>query len=341
MVTTRYTPHLIREDFVDFVLGKVNPLWRWKQACARIEQIKPLPDQMVGITLRPNRHLTTWQPGQFVMLSVPIEGVRHQRAYSIVSLPGEPLQIAIKQQGKVSRFLAEQAKTGMVVDISQPAGYFVLAPDFQQTPLLLIATGSGITPMLPLLRTALPQTTQPVTLIYFSRDPAFRDELNTLAQQYPHFDLRIIQDSAEQPANFSGDLLDELVPDAENRLTYVCAAPVVMQLTRVLWHDRNWQGRLIQESFLPVSVDLDAAEQSVNCRRAMREFKAQGNLLASAEAAGLKPAYGCRMGICNTCVCQKVSGTTRNLLTGELDDQPNRPIRLCITEAVSPLDIDL
>ena len=73
----------------------------------------------------------------------------------------------------------------------------------------------------------------------------------------------------------------------------------------------------------------------------LAEVEAKGNLLASAEAAGLKPAFGCRMGICNTCVCTKVSGTVRNLATGELNDQNNVQIKLCVSEAVSPVQIDL
>ena len=68
---------------------------------------------------------------------------------------------------------------------------------------------------------------------------------------------------------------------------------------------------------------------------------AETNLLSSAEQAGLRPQHGCRMGVCNKCSCTKVSGVTQNLLTGEIEDQPNRPIKLCVSQALSPVTIDL
>ena len=68
------------------------------------------------------------------------------------------------------------------------------------------------------------------------------------------------------------------------------------------------------------------AAQPVIFRRAQHEFLAETNLLSSAEQAGLRPQHGCRMGVCNKCSCTKVSGVTQNLLTGEIEDQPNRPL---------------
>jgi len=173
------------------------------------------------------------------------------------------------------------------------------------------------------------------------RSPAFRTELETLAAEYAHFNLHIIVDSAEQPAYFDEETLDRLCADAVQRQTYVCAAPGLMKATRQIWTKRGWLDRLMQESFLPVTMDVDAQIQPVNFRRSMQEFEGRGNLLASAEAAGLKPSFGCRMGICNTCVCTKLSGAVKNQLTGEIDNQNNVQIKLCVSEAVSPVEIDL
>ena len=334
-----YRPHIIREDFLDFVLGRVNPLWSIRQPKGTITAIETLPDQMVRLTIKPNRHVGRWQSGQFVLLGIQLEGRWQQRAYSIVSLPDQPLQIAIKKQGKVSRYLAEQAQIGEVLLLSQPAGEFTL-PD-QPQPLLLIASGSGITPMLPLLQTALRATDLPVTLMYFSRDPAFLPELEQFRQQYAHFDLQVYASAEASSRLLDIAFLQRQVPDIGQRLTYVCANPALMQLTRDIWQQQGWADRLIQESFLPIRIDTQASRQPVRLRRAMRDIEAQGNLLASAEANGLQPASGCRMGICNTCVCTRVSGSTRNLLTGEITSAPNQPIRLCISEAVSPVELDL
>ncbi|RZA07632.1 MAG: 2Fe-2S iron-sulfur cluster binding domain-containing protein [Moraxellaceae bacterium] len=335
-----YKPHWIREDFVDFVLGKVNPLWTLRRTMARIENIESIADDMIKVTLVSNNKFSQYKPGQFVMVTVRIDGVQHQRAYSLVSSPDDShLVLGIKKQGRVSNYLASQAHRGDVIEITPAMGEFVLKNTDQ--PILLVSAGSGITPMIPLAKQALSRSKQPVTLIYYSRDPAFRAELEQLAAQYAHFDLHIIVDSAAKPAFFDEETLDRLCPDAAKRHTYVCAAPGLMKATRQIWNKRGWNEQITQESFLPVTISDDAQAVPVNFRRSMQSFEGRGNLLASAEAAGLKPAYGCRMGICNTCSCTKVSGAVRNQLTGEINDQNNVQIKLCVSEAVSPVEIDL
>lgn len=335
-----YKPHWVREDFVDFVLAKVNPMWTMRRVMAKIEQVEPIADDMVKVTLSANQKFTSYKPGQFVMVTVRINGVQHQRAYSLVSSPADDrLVLGIKKQGKVSNYMANNAKAGDVIEITQAMGEFVLKD--VDAPVLLISAGSGITPIVPLAKQALSRSSQPVTLIYYSRDPAFRAELEALAAEYPHFNLNIIVDSAEKPAFFDEETLDRLCADAVNHQTYVCAAPGLMKATRQIWSKRGWLESLTQESFLPVTVSPDAEAVPVNFRRSMQTFDGRGNLLASAEAAGLKPSFGCRMGICNTCVCTKVSGAVKNQLTGEIDTQNNVQIKLCVSEAISPVEIDL
>ena len=338
--TNQYKPHWVREDFVDFMLAKVNPLWTLRRSMARIENIEPIADGMIKLTLTPNNKFTAFKPGQFVMLTVRIDGIQHQRAYSLVDSPnGKQLILGIKKQGLVSSYLADNAMVGDVIEITPAMGEFLLKDTLQ--PILLIAAGSGITPMLSLAKQALERSKLSVTLIYYSRDPAFKAELEQLATQHAHFNLHIMVDSSDKPAFFDEEVLDQLCVDAKYRQTYVCAAPSLMKATRQIWKKRGWSEQLTQESFLPVTVSDDAQAVPVNFRRSMQQFEARGNLLASAEAAGLKPSFGCRMGICNTCVCTKVSGAVRNQLTGEINDQNNVQIKLCVSEAVTPVDIDL
>jgi ferredoxin len=68
---------------------------------------------------------------------------------------------------------------------------------------------------------------------------------------------------------------------------------------------------------------------------------AQPTLLAIAEAAGLRPPSGCRMGICHTCTCTKVSGSVRDRVTGAIDARPGSRIRLCVSEPLGPVTLDL
>ncbi len=343
-----YKPHWVREDFVDFVLARVNPLWTVTRTMARIENIEYIEDDMVKITLSTNhllnRRFKTYQAGQYIILTATIAGVRHQRAYSLVSTPEQyakdgKLVIGVKRQGRVSNYLAKQAKIGDVLEITPASGEFVM--DSFTNPSLFLSAGSGITPIVPMIKIALENSKLPVTLIYYSRDPAFRQELETLAAVHNHFSLNIIVDSAEKPAYFDAETLDRLCPDADTRDTYVCAAPGLMKASRELWAARGWSEKMRQESFLPIKIDENAEAQNVNFRRSQREFEAKGNLLASAEAAGLTPAYGCRMGVCNACVCTKVSGAVRNQITGEVNDQNNVQIKLCVNAAISEVVIDL
>jgi ferredoxin-NADP reductase len=343
-----YKPHWIREDFADMVLSQVNPLWTMKRTMARIENIEYIQDDMVKITLSTNhflnRRFKTFKAGQFIMVTVSIAGVRHQRAYSLVCTPEQyakdgKLVIGVKKQGRVSNYLAKQAKIGDTLEITPASGEFSL--NTEPKPSLFISAGSGVTPIVPMIQNALERSKRSVTLIYYSRDPAFRQELEALAAKHFHFSLNIIVDSAEQPAYFNAETLQSLCPDAANRDTYVCAAPGLMKVTREIWADRGWSEKMRQESFLPIKIDENAEAQNVNFRRSQREFEAKGNLLASAEAAGLTPAYGCRMGVCNACVCTKVSGAVRNQITGEINDQNNVQIKLCVNAAISEVVIDL
>lgn len=343
-----YKPHWVREDFADLVLSQVNPLWTLKRTMARVENIEYIEDDMVKITLSTkhlfNRRFKTFQAGQFIMLTASIAGVRHQRAYSLVNTPEQYakdglLVIGVKKQGRVSNYLAKQAKIGDVLEIAPASGSFVL--NSTANPSLFISAGSGITPIVPMVKIALESSKQPVTLIYYSRDPAFRHELELLASKHNHFNLHIIVDSAEKPAFFDAETLDRICPDAARRDTYVCAAPGLMKASREIWAARGWSEKMLQESFLPIKIDENAEAQNVNFRRSQREFEAKGNLLASAEAAGLTPAYGCRMGVCNACVCTKVSGAVRNQVTGEINDQNNVQIKLCVNAAISEVVIDL
>ncbi|MEE1123536.1 MAG: 2Fe-2S iron-sulfur cluster-binding protein, partial [Acinetobacter pseudolwoffii] len=93
--------------------------------------------------------------------------------------------------------------------------------------------------------------------------------------------------------------------------------------------------------YFQIVVDEKIKAQPVQFLRSQQVFQAQSNLLESAENSGLRPAHGCRMGICNTCSCTKVSGSVRNVLTGEVDHGNNTQIKLCISQAMSPVVINL
>ena len=143
-----------------------------------------------------------------------------------------------------------------------------------------------------------------------------------------------------QQQHLTLQLLERTVADFGQRLSYACGAAGMMQSLNQIYQQLGIAQQLKQEYF-QVLVDESASVQPVVFLRAQQEFEANSNLLDSAEQAGLRPAHGCRMGICNTCTCTKVSGSTKNLLTGEIDHDSNTQIKLCISQAVSPVVINL
>ena len=335
----QYQPQWIREDFVDFIAEKINPLWAWKKVKATIVDIQAIAPDFYQIQLQPNHNFQTkaFSAGQSILVTVVIAGVRQQRHYSIVKITETGnIIIAVKRQGKVSNALTHLI-SGSVVEISQAQGDFNLNPS--PNSILLLASGSGITAIYALLQQALTQKISQIDLIYFSRDEAFHAELLQLAEQYPQLHYHYFNTVAQQQ-HLTLQLLERTVADFGQRLSYACGAAGMMQSINQIYQQLGIAQQLKQEYF-QVLVDETASVQPVVFLRAQQQFEAKSNLLDSAEQAGLRPAHGCRMGICNTCTCTKVSGSTKNLLTGEIDHDSNTQIKLCISQAVSPVVINL
>ncbi|CAB1206619.1 ferredoxin reductase [Acinetobacter bouvetii] len=335
----QYQPQWIREDFVDFIAEKINPVWAWKKVKASIVDVHMLSQDFYQIQLQPNHNFRAdaFRAGQSILVTVVIAGVRQQRSYSIVKITAnDNIVIAVKRQGKVSHALTNLA-VGNVVEISQVQGDFTLSSS--QKSVLLLASGSGITAIYALLQQALKQNVAQIDLIYFSRDEAFHRELQQLSEQYSQFQYHHFNTVA-QKQHLTAELLESTVADFRQRQSYACGAAGMMQSLNQIYQDLDISQQLKQEYF-QIHVDETATAQPVVFLRAQQQFEAQTNLLDSAEQAGLKPAHGCRMGICNTCTCTKVSGSTKNLLTGEIDHDSNSQIKLCISQAVSPVTINL
>lgn len=335
----QYHPEWIREDFVDFIAEKINPVWAWKKIKATIIKIRVLSIGFYQIQLRPNRNFKhrQFKGGQSILVTVEIAGVREQRSYSIVKLlENGDIIIAVKQQGKVSNVLTQLA-FGSIVELSQTQGDFVL--ENHTSPLLLIASGSGITAIYSLLLAALKDKSRSIEVIYFSRDEAFYADLEQLYQQNSQFNYHYIN-TLQQKKHLTVELLDSLVPDFQQRQSYVCGSTTMMQSANDIFQDLNIAENLKQEYF-QIAVDESLEAQLVTFIRSQQEFEAKSSLLESAEKAGLRPTHGCRMGMCNTCTCTKVSGSTQNMLTGEINHDANTQIKLCISQAVSPVVINL
>jgi len=132
------------------------------------------------------------------------------------------------------------------------------------------------------------------------------------------------------------------VPDFAERETFACGPPGMLTTLGSLYGARGASERLHTEAFsAKVAASTSGEDVEVRFARAEKSAKGGRTLLAMAESAGLTPKSGCRMGICHTCACKKVSGVTRDVRTGELSTDENVEIRICVSEPVTNVTLDL
>lgn len=337
----------ISPKLFDFWAGQINPLWSLERPLARLVERRPAGRGAATLVLRTNRHWQGMRAGQHVNLGIEIEGRRLLRSYSPTPLDARHVAITVKavDGGRVSRHLVERATPGEVFTLEAAFGEMVL-PD-PPAPLLLLAAGSGITPMRALLRElAARGMPAAVTLLYWARirgDFCFIEELQALAQAHPQLQLDLLATRDPQaPALRIGEYPFEGVAGLAHRHVMACGPAGFVAAAR-----RRLDGRVARfqaEAFTPEApVAGEAGEVEVELARSGRRLRLPRalSLLEGLEAQGLKPKHGCRMGICNSCACGRQSGATRHVLTGERSDEPAVPVRLCVSAPSTDLILDL
>jgi stearoyl-CoA 9-desaturase NADPH oxidoreductase len=338
---------------VDGYLEQIDPLLVRGEGRAEVLRVERLTPESVTLTLRPNRVWRGFQAGQFVRVSVEIDGVRHERCYSPASREGRgELEITVKRHpdGLVSNFLVDRVRRGMVLGLSAAEGDFRL-PRQRPGSVLLIGGGSGMTPLIAMLRTLLAEDYRgSLALLHYAPDPEraiYREELVRLAAERANFKLlrsyTRMPGLGELDGHFSPDHLPEADPCFAQAETFACGPPSLLDAVRNTWAN-GFEHRLHVESFVPPTLLPvgEVGEGAIRFEESGVEVENSGaSLLEQAEAAGLSPAYGCRMGICHTCSCRKLAGTHKNLITGELSSAPDEEIQLCVSAALGNLAVEL
>ena len=323
----------------DFWASRVSRTWAWERPLARIVGRQPASSDAVTLVLRPNRHFRGLLAGQHVSLGVEIDGRRLSRSYSPSPAPGGRLEITVKavDGGRVSQHLCRDARVGDVLDIGPAFGTMTL-PASPDTPLLWLAAGSGITPMLALLREAATRAQRaPVTLLYWARtrdELCFADELRALPAPIA---VRLLL-TGEGDARLDAAHLEPFL--AEGTQVYACGPGGFVERARTLAGSNAFLGEAFS---LPAMVSGDTGSVAVTLAKSGRIVQVPRGqaLLPALEAAGLRPAHGCRMGICNTCACGKSAGATHHLPSGDVDPEAASALRLCINAATTDLVLDL
>jgi stearoyl-CoA 9-desaturase NADPH oxidoreductase len=339
---------------VDRYLEIVRPLLVRHDVRAEVTAVHSQTPKSVTLRLRPNENWRGIRAGQFVGLSVSIDGVRETRPYSPAGSQHArdgtlELTVSTHPEGRVSRHLRDHARPGMIVGLSQAEGEFLL-PDTLPERVLLISGGSGITPVMAMLRTLCDQGfAGEIGFLNYARSSAlalYGAELDRLAER--HDALRVARgftrgQGVPLVGRFHREHLGAVISEHADAATFVCGPPTLIDAVRAVWRQDGLSEPVVETFTQPaLSFDTDGAEGCVSFLSSGAEAANSGlPLLEQAEDAGLTPEYGCRMGICNTCSCRKRSGVVRNVLTGEISSARDEQIRICVSVPVGDVALHL
>jgi stearoyl-CoA 9-desaturase NADPH oxidoreductase len=340
---------------VDGYLEQIRPTWSRQDCRAEVTATRNETPDSITLSLRANRAWKGFRAGQFLQLGIEIDAVRRSRCYSPSSAAGDSreLEITVKAhpEGLVSNFLIERARPGMTVALEQADGDFCL-PDRRPDRLLLISGGSGITPVMSMLRTMCAEGhAGPITFLHFAPDherAIYSDELELLAARHPN--VRLVRSYTQAPGEgeLDGHLdavkLARAEPEYPTFETFACGPPALLDSVREIWAADGLESRLHIESFVPPTLLPESGVAGGSIHFASSDVRLENSgasLLEQAEGAGLTPETGCRMGICHTCSCRKSAGTVKNLATGEVSSGEDEEIQICVSAPLGDVVVDL
>jgi stearoyl-CoA 9-desaturase NADPH oxidoreductase len=343
-----FTSPLLPDDYLELV----NPLWSTRELRGRIERVERETLDSVTVLIKPGWEWPGHRPGQYVRLGIEVDGIHHWRAYSLTSGPGRAdgciaITPKLVESGKVSPFLFGRVKPGAIVRLGGVEGTFVL-PDPVPERLLFISAGSGITPVISMLRHLSAEgRLRDVVHVHSSRSPEsviFAPELAELQERHPGYrlELRITGRSGR----LTPELLDRTCPDWHERESFLCGPSGLLETMTAHWSASGLGERLHVEHFQPdarVGDGERGAGGTISFRKSRLQASSDGEqpILLAGEEAGATLPFGCRMGICHSCVGRLCSGQVRDLRTGRVHGQPGELLRTCVNAPEGAVEIDL
>jgi stearoyl-CoA 9-desaturase NADPH oxidoreductase len=344
--------------FINSAARRINPLHQTTEIGARVVQVIDETPNCKTFVLQTN---TRWpgkrwpghQAGQHTSVTLTLDGRKLSRTFTISSAPSKDGRVSItvkhtnanNRRISVSNGMFGQLKTGAILSLSPPSGDFTL-PISASKKLLMLSAGSGITPMMAMLRSLDLSTSPTIEFIHVCRNESdfiFAIELRNLAARHPALHLTLHYSGVS--GRFDPVKLAPQLPDLAQHVLYVCGPNAFADDTERALRAAGITQRIHRESFGGfAATDSDALENhALHLNNTKQSFtvSSQSNLLSAMESAGLNPVFGCRIGICRTCQCVKRSGVVKNLRTGEISDAPNELIALCVSAARSPIELTI
>ncbi|WP_435769590.1 ferredoxin reductase [Nocardioides sp. SYSU DS0651] len=345
-VGSKLTTPLHPDDY----LRLLNPLWSSRELRGRIEEVVPETDDAATIAIRPG---WGWhydhKPGQYVGIGIPVDGRFQWRSYSVSSPPQRrrgliTITVRAMPEGLLSSHLVNGVEPGTIVRLALPEGDFVL-PDPPPPRILFLVGGSGVTPVMAMLRTLDRRGTMPDVVMHYSSPTEdrmiFRDELDRLEAKHDDFSLHRLHTDVDGMLDLED--LDRICPDWRERQTYACGpAPMLDAITEHF--ERNDVADQLHLERFSLELGGEGGEGgTITFRNSGKTIEADGatTVLEAGEEAGVGMPYGCRMGICHTCTLTLVEGKVRDLRNGDEYGSPNEPVQTCVTAAVGDCTLDI
>ena len=350
-IAARITTPLLPDDY----LHLANPLWSARELRGRILQVRRETEDSATLVIKPGWGFSfDYQPGQYIGIGLPVNGRWRWRSYSLTSSPaaaasgaGSPRTVTITvkamPEGFLSAHLVDGVEPGTIVRLAAPQGNFVL-PDPAPPSILFLTAGSGITPVMSMLRT-LVRRNQIADIAHLHSAPTESDvmfgaELTALAADHPGYRLRVRETRAQGRLDLAR--LGQEVPDWRERQTWACGPEGLLNQAEKVWSSAGIGDRLHLERFAVAKAAPAGEGGTVTFARSGRSVAtdAATSLMDAGEGAGVQMPFGCRMGICQSCVVSLMDGHVRDLRTGQ-EHEPGTRVQTCISSASGNCVLDI
>jgi stearoyl-CoA 9-desaturase NADPH oxidoreductase len=341
----RITTPLLPDDY----LRLANPLWSARELRGRILQVRRETHDSATLVIKPGWGFGfDYEPGQYMGIGLLVDGRWRWRSYSLTSSPvkgARTVTITVKAmpEGFLSSHLVGGVKPGTIVRLAAPQGNFVL-PDPAPPAVLFITAGSGITPVMSMLRT-LVRHDQITDVIHLHSAPTAADvmfggEVEQLARD--HAGYRLLLRTTRSQGRRDVTQLDTEVPDWRERQTWACGPEAMLNAAERAWSAAGVQDHLHLERFAVSRAAPAGAGGTVTFGKSGKSTTADAatSLMDAGERIGVQMPFGCRMGICQSCVVGLVEGHVRDLRTGA-EHEPGTRVQTCISAAAGDCILDV
>lgn len=345
-LATRITTPLLPDDY----LKLVNPLWSARELRGRVVDVRRETEDSATLVIKPGWGFSfDYRPGQYVGIGLLVDGRWRWRSYSLTSSPVQSdsdhtITITVKAmpEGFLSSHLVGGVAAGTIVRLAAPQGEFVM-PDPAPSSVLFITAGSGITPIMSMLRT-LARRDQITDIVHLHSAPTeaeviFGAELAELSGRHPGYRLQVR--STRTDGRLDLNRLDDVVGDWRQREVWACGPEAMLADAERLFAAAGIRGQLHLERFAASRAAAQGTGGVVTFERSGKTAVADAatSLMEAGEKVGVQMPFGCRMGICQSCVVGLVDGHVRDLRTGE-DREPGSRVQTCISAAAGDCVLD-